>query len=95
MRERQIINISKSEKPKLKMDEQNSKLPPNTTIWRNGGGTENNEKALYVSPKLSSVLVELEGHLAAGSIEIEQKDNKVEEGWMVDEIEREITIDLY
>lgn len=52
-------------------------------------------KDVYIPPTMGLIIVELESHIAAGSITVKQTEDKVEEGWMVDEIEREIIIDLY
>ncbi len=77
------------------MEEQNSTLPPNITESHGGSRTENG-KLNYIAPAMGSILVELESNIAAGSITVKETEDKVEEGWMVeDDVVREIEIDLF
>lgn len=77
------------------MEERNSMLPPHTAEGQARNITDNNKKLTYVPPVLGAVVVELECHITAGSITVKQTDDKVEEGWMEDDLERDIVIDLY
>jgi len=77
------------------MEERKSMLSPHTAEGQARNITDNIEKLKYVPPVLGEVVVELECHIAAGSITVKQTDDKVEEGWMEDNLERDIVIDLY
>lgn len=77
------------------MEEQNNILPPDITESHGGSRTEN-RKLTYLAPVMGSILVELENNIAAGSITVKETEDKVEEGWMVDDdLVREIDIDLF
>ncbi|PRD48200.1 hypothetical protein [Sphingobacterium haloxyli] len=76
------------------MEEPNSTLPPSITGLERVSRTDKG-KLIYLAPAMGSILVELENNIAAGSITVKQTDDKVEEGWMEDDLERDIVIDLY
>lgn len=73
------------------MEEQTNLLIPGREFSR----AEKSEKLLYVAPEVKTTTVELESPIAAGSITVTQENQEVEEGWMEDEIIRDIEIDLY
>ncbi len=73
------------------MEEQKSPLIPEREFFR----AEKNEKRRYLAPTMGAILVELESHIAAGSITVTQENQEVQEGWMEDEIVRDIEIDLF
>ncbi|HLT89067.1 MAG TPA: hypothetical protein VKZ57_15875 [Sphingobacterium sp.] len=74
------------------MEQQKSPLIPEVGLHR----AEKNEKLSYLTPAIGSTLVELESHIAAGSITVEENNNVVEESWMVEEDDvRNIDLDFF
>lgn len=74
------------------MKQQKSPLMPEMGLHR----AEKNEKRNYLAPAMRSTLVELESHIAAGSITVKENNNVVEESWMVEEDDtRSINLDFF
>lgn len=78
------------------MREQKSTLTPGTEETPDVSRAERKEKLKYVPPKTGLITVELENSIAAGSIKVKQKDNVVEESWMVEEDDvRDVDLDFF